>query len=121
MSTVLIVEDDANIAKALKTRLVHHGFNVLNAYDAASAPTIAKQGQPDVAILDISMPAGDGFLVAERLKSILGHELPTIFITANTQPGLKEKAETLGAVAFFEKPYHSADLMKAVTDAARAA
>jgi CheY-like chemotaxis protein len=118
MKKILMVEDDKRIIAALNVRLRARGYDVCAAYDATLAMTQAIANQPDLALLDISMPGGDGFVVAERLRNTVATaNIPIIFITALKQPGLKEKAKALGAVALFEKPFESNDLL-AVIDAA---
>ncbi len=118
MKKILMVEDDKRIIAALNVRLRARGYDVCAAYDATLAMTQAIAHQPDLALLDISMPGGDGFVVAERLRATVATaNIPIIFLTALKQPGLKEKAKAMGAVAFFEKPFESDDLL-AVIDAA---
>jgi DNA-binding NarL/FixJ family response regulator len=70
--------------------------------------------RPDLVLLDISLPAGNGFVVAERIQRLIPTATPMIFLTASTQPGLREKAKELGAAAFFQKPYDADDLHGAV-------
>ena len=113
MKTILIVEDDRDISKVLDLRLSRHGYDVHIAHDAATAGIVARQCQPDVALLDISMPGGNGFDVAERLKTMFG-ELPIIFLTANSRAEFRIRANQMGAQAFFEKPYSSNDLLAAL-------
>jgi len=64
--------------------------------------------------MDIWMPVGIGFSVAQRLHSLGLRGVPIIFITASKVKGLRKTAERLGAVAFFEKPYDSEQLLAAV-------
>jgi CheY-like chemotaxis protein len=118
MKKILMVEDDKRIIAALNVRLRAKGYDVCAAYDATLAMTQAIAHQPDLALLDISMPGGDGFVIAERLRATVATaNIPIIFITALKQPGLKEKAKAMGAIAFFEKPFESDDLI-AVIDSA---
>ena len=118
MKKILMVEDDKRIIAALNVRLRARGYDVCAAYDATLAMTQAIAHQPDLALLDISLPGGDGFVVAERLRgTVATANIPIIFISALKQPGLKEKAKAMGAIAFFEKPFESEDLL-AVIDAA---
>jgi CheY-like chemotaxis protein len=118
MKKILMVEDDKRIIAALNVRLRAKVYDVCAAYDATLAMTQAIAHQPDLALLDISMPGGDGFVIAERLRATVATaNIPIIFITALKQPGLKEKAKALGAIAFFEKPFESDDLI-AVIDSA---
>ena len=113
MKKVLVVEDDKDIAKALQLRLRVNGYEVHLAHDAAMAGVIAKKCDPDVALLDISMPGGDGFVVAERLKNICGDVL-LIFLTANSRADLRRRAMDIGAKGYFEKPFASDELMEAL-------
>lgn len=117
MTTVLLVEDDKDIAKAVRLRLVAQGFKVDIAYDAVTAPMVARRCNPDVALLDITMPGGDGFDVAERLQGICG-DIPLIFLTANARSDFRLRAEELGAKGFFEKPFYGSELVDAVAAAA---
>lgn len=117
MKKVLVIEDDQSINKSLCLRLETAGFDVYSAFDAILGTSCAVQNKPDIAILDISMPGGNGFTVAERLKSNPETaNMPFIFITASRQPELAQKAAALGAVGYFEKPYDPVALLEAVDD-----
>ena len=119
MQTILIVEDDHRITRALDVRLKAHGYAVRFAADAVDAMTAAAREAPDVVVLDINLPGGNGLMVAERLmQDPSTSDLPVIFITASRQPRLRERAAELSAVAFLEKPIVSAALLDAL-DAAR--
>lgn len=114
MKKILIVEDDQNIAKALAIRLKNAGYEVSVASDAVTGVETAIKTIPDLVLLDISLPAGNGFTVAERVQALLPVATPLIFLTASKQPGLREKAKELGAAAFFHKPYEAEDLLGAI-------
>jgi two-component system KDP operon response regulator KdpE len=114
MKKILIVEDDQNIAKALAIRLKAHGYEVTVAPDALSGVEAALKIEPDLVLLDISMPAGDGFMVAERIQNLVPTETPMIFLTASRKPGLRERAKELRAAAFFQKPFNAEDLLGAI-------
>jgi DNA-binding response OmpR family regulator len=76
---------------------------------------MALKHRPDLMLLDLLMPGGNGFLVAERiqdLETMLG--VPCIFLTASKQPGLREQARRLGAAGFFEKPYDAGALLATI-------
>ena len=75
---------------------------------------LALETRPDLILMDIWMPVGIGFSVAQRLHSLGLRGVPIIFITASKVKGLRKTAERLGAVAFFEKPYDSEQLLAAV-------
>ena len=115
---ILVVEDDKRIVMALAVRLKGKGYDVVAAYDAVMAMTIAMHHRPDLVLLDISMPGGNGFMVAKRLQNeATTAGIPLIFLTASKQPGLRENAQDLGAVGFFEKPYEAEDLLAAIDGA----
>lgn len=111
---VLIVEDDEKIALALSLRLQSAGYVTSTALDAVSGVHSALSVNPDLVLLDISLPAGNGFTVAERVRRSASANIPIIFLTASKQPGFRERALELGAAGYFEKPYEAEALMTAV-------
>jgi two-component system response regulator ArlR len=111
MKKILIVEDDQDIAKALSIRLKNAGYEVSVAPDAPSGVETAIKKVPDLVLLDISLPAGNGFIVAARIQSLTPTATPLIFLTASKRPGLRNMAKGPGAVAFFQKPYEWDDLL----------
>jgi DNA-binding response OmpR family regulator len=115
MKKILIVEDDKKIVTALGVRLRAAGYEVIAAFDAIMAGSMAVKHQPDLVLLDISMPGGNGFIVAERLQNSMATVgVPMIFLTASKQPEFRKKAKELGAVGFFEKPYEAEKLLHAI-------
>jgi len=114
MKTILIVEDDQNLAKGLAIRLESSGYEVKIAQDAVLGVSTALRTAPDLALLDIMLPAGSGFTVADRIQDLLPKETPFIFLTASKQPDLRKKAWLAGAVGFFEKPYDTDELLSSI-------
>lgn len=114
MKKILVVEDDARIAEALSIRLRAAGYEVVLAGDGFSGLKMTMTHRPHLILLDIMMPVGMGFSVAERLKDLGLGEIPIIFITASKRSGLRKTAQQLGAAGFFEKPYDADELMAAV-------
>jgi two-component system, chemotaxis family, chemotaxis protein CheY len=118
MKTVLLVDDDNTILLGTGVRLKSMGYTVYTAKDAVSAVSAVRKNEPDVVVLDISLPAGDGFLVAGRLQSLVGSAAtPIIFITASEDPALRERAKKLGAVGFLKKPFDATSLADAIESA----
>lgn len=114
--TILVVDDDPHILKALQLRLKSSGFHVLTASDGAEALSLAGAMKPDLVITDIWMPVGVGFSLAYRLKQSMP-EVPFIFLTASKQADLKKMAAQMGAAAFLEKPYEPETLLAAIAQA----
>jgi CheY-like chemotaxis protein len=114
---ILILEDDARITTALSVRLGAAGYDVLTAADGVHGLQLALEHRPDLIVMDIWMPVGLGFSVAQRLQSLGLGRIPIIVMTASKLDGLRAAAEAVGAVAFFEKPYDSEELLKTIARA----
>ncbi len=115
MSKVLAVEDDPNILMVLRVRLKAAGHEVVTASDVDTAVETAVRERPDLVLLDVSIPGGGGFEVALRLQAEPATAgTPFVFLTASRQPAFRERAEALGAIAFLEKPYEPAELLRLV-------
>jgi CheY-like chemotaxis protein len=118
MKKILLIEDDKHIVKALTVRLKAQGYNVIAAYDAVLAATTTVKHRSDLILLDITMPGGDGFLVAKRLQNLdETARVPIIFLTASKLPDLRQKAQELNPAGFFEKPYEAEELLGAIEGA----
>ena len=111
---ILIVEDDENIARGLVLRMKAAGLETIVASDGLSGVRSAVTQRPDLVLLDVSLPAGNGFSVAEGIQKNVPAPTPIIFLTASKLPELKRKAFQLGAAGFFEKPYCPEILLAAV-------
>jgi DNA-binding response OmpR family regulator len=112
---ILIVDDERDIVKVLVIRLQSSGYEVITAFDGAQGVFMAHKEKPDLIILDIRMPAGDGFSVAERLKrSSHTWTIPIIFLTGSPEREAEGRAMELGARFFITKPYDPEELLDAV-------
>ncbi len=110
---ILVVDDEQDVVKALKIRLKANGYNVVIASDSVQAFTMANEERPDLIILDIMIPGGGGFVVAERLKqSQTTHHIPIIFLTGIS--GGEDRAYKVGASGYVMKPYHADELMETI-------
>jgi DNA-binding response OmpR family regulator len=112
---ILIVDDDEHLLLGLAVKLRANGYTVVSAMDGLSAVAVARQEAPDLILLDLGLPAGDGFLVLDRLRSM--SELvttPVIVLTARNPNINKEHALQAGAVAFFQKPPDNRELLTAI-------
>lgn len=112
---ILIVDDERDIVKALTIRLQSSGYNTVVAFDGAQGVFMAHKERPHLIILDIRMPAGDGFSVAEKLKEAKRmSRIPIIFVTGSPERNAEERARELGARYFIKKPYDPEELLDAV-------
>jgi len=115
---ILLVEDDTELSLAMSMRLKSYGHQAIPAQDAISAIAMAVKHKPDLAIVDINLPCGDGFTVLERLNaSSECASIPSILMTASKKDGLKHKAIQHGASGFLEKPFNSTLLIDAIQSA----
>ena len=90
------------------------------AIDGYSAISVAQKEKPDLVILDIGLPAGDGFTVMERVGQIQSLALiPIIVLSARDLQTNKERALKAGAIAFFQKPADNDKLLTAIQQALR--
>jgi DNA-binding response OmpR family regulator len=112
---ILIVEDDHDMRRALNVRLRANNYDTAFASDAILALSIAKKELPDLVLLDLGLPAGDGFLVMERMKNIASLScMPVIVVSARDPEGNRDRALSAGAEAFFQKPVDNEQLMSAI-------
>lgn len=112
---ILIVDDERDIVKVLTLRLQSGGYNTVVAFDGVQGVFMAHKERPQLIILDIRMPAGDGFSVAQKLKeSKRTSRIPIIFLTGSPEKDVEERAGELGARYFIKKPYDPEELLDAV-------
>lgn len=113
--TIMVVDDDPKIVKALALRLSAAGYQTITTFNGMTGLILAKVKRPDLIITDIWMPSGCGLSMAFRMNQLFPGT-PLIFLTASKQPGLKEKAMELGASGYMEKPYEPGVLLQLVAE-----
>ncbi len=115
---ILVADDDVDFAKALGNRLKSKGYEVIVALDGYQALDFAVKHDPDLLILDINMPAGNGFSVHERLRNRARMGMkPLIFITGEDGDWVERAALDHGAFGFMRKPINSEELTRLVRTA----
>ena len=115
---ILIVDDDKDLLRALHIRFKANNYDVISAIDAYMATKMIRDEKPDLIILDIGLPMGDGFLVMDRLKDLFPANMaPIIMLTGRDPEANKERALKAGAFAFFQKPADNEALLTAVRKA----
>src|SRR6202162_3715833 len=115
---ILIVDDDPDVRHGLQVRLKANHYDTFFAADAVSSMSEARKCQPDLIILDLGLPAGDGFIVMERLKKLPSLALiPVIVVSARDVRVNRERALKAGAKAFLQKPMDDAELLAVIRKA----
>lgn len=115
---ILVAEDDANLLNSIRIRLTSEGYEVLCAADGYQAVAMARKSWPDMLILDINMPAGDGFSVQDRVWNMVHlRRIPVVYITGDYSQHLLGMAHNLGARSLLRKPFNTSELLQAVREA----
>ena len=110
---VLIAEDETVIRLDLRQLLEGEGLVVCaEARDGLEAVTLARETEPDVAILDMKMPGLDGIEAARRIYA--ERPIPIVMLTAYADPLLVERAIGAGVFAYLVKPFRSTDVVPTV-------
>jgi DNA-binding response OmpR family regulator len=116
--TILIVDDDPDVRLGLHVRLKANHYEVIFAVDGMAGIAEARKHTPDLIILDLGLPAGDGFSVLERLKANDSLSLiPVIVVSARDRSANMDRALKAGAKAFLQKPVDNAELMAVIRQA----
>jgi DNA-binding response OmpR family regulator len=112
---ILIVDDDPDLRRGLNLRLRASQYETAYAADGFSAIAMAQKEQPDLIILDIGLPAGDGFVVLDRLQqSAMLSAIPVIVLTARDPQHTRERSLKAGASAFLQKPADNNELLTVI-------
>ena len=115
---ILIVEDEVVQLTALARRLKSAGFEIVAARDGLTVISTARKEQPDLILLDLGLPAGDGFVVLERLAMLINAgTIPIVVVSSRTPLGNREAALKAGAIAYIHKPVDMPVLLKAINEA----
>jgi CheY-like chemotaxis protein len=102
---ILYVEDNDDNVYMLKNRLTRAGYTVIVATDGAKGVAMAASEQPDLILMDITLPDIDGGEATQRIKGAPTTKgIPVIALTANAMPGDREKALAAGCDDFDTKP-----------------
>ncbi|MFN3421741.1 MAG: response regulator [Armatimonadota bacterium] len=112
---ILVVDDEVAIVRVLRDRLETEGFEVLTAYDGLQGVEVAQKEQPDLIIMDITMPNMDGLTAAKLLreKPETAH-IPIIMLTARGQETDEQAGYQAGAVLYLMKPFSTRQLVREI-------
>ena len=113
---VLLVDDSALVTEALRVLLSETGHRVRTAGSVAAAIAAARESVPDVLLLDLTLPDGDGLLVLERLRE-RGRPVPrTAAMTGHDDPATARRCAEAGCVATLTKPVPTRELLRRVEE-----
>ncbi len=116
MTKVLVVDDEAPIRLLCRVNLEAEGMDVLEASNGEAGLELARTERPDLILLDVMMPAMDGWQVAEQLieDGVTSH-IPIVFLTARAELRDRARGLELGGVEYITKPFNPLDLAAVVT------
>jgi DNA-binding response OmpR family regulator len=113
MAHILIVDDDAYIAKLLSVRLERSGHSTIWASDGNQALARARAQAPDLILLDVMLPGMNGFAVLKHLKQNQAtRAIPVMMLTAQTDGNSVHTGIDCGAEAYLTKPFDFLDLIQ---------
>ncbi|MCF0123336.1 MAG: response regulator transcription factor [Ruminiclostridium sp.] len=110
---VLIVEDEKNIVDILRFNLQKEGYDTLEAFDGVTGLQLALEENPDLILLDLMLPAMNGFEVCKTIRD-KGQNTPVLIITAREAEKDKILGLDLGADDYITKPFSIRELMARV-------
>jgi DNA-binding response OmpR family regulator len=115
MATILVVEDELDVQKVVAKRLSSRGFTVHCASDGLQAVQKAHNIHPDLIVLDLQLPAGDGLSVLRKLH-LSGSTKKTkiVVLTGMTNELFKQSVLIEGVDAYLQKPYDSKVLLETI-------
>ncbi len=111
-ATILVIDDDLALRQLVASTLKQEGYQVLTAADGQEGLRQMYQGHPDLLILDIIMPAMDGWTVCQRVREV--SNIPIIMLTAQSEPEEIVKGLDLGADDYLVKPFEMSVLLARV-------
>src|ERR1700733_8584809 len=115
---ILIVDDDPDVLHSMHVRLKANHYETFYAADAISCMAEARKNEPDLVILDLGLPAGDGFIVMERFKAVPSLAMiPIIVVSARELHKNRTLAVNAGAKAFLQKPVNNAEFLAVIRQA----
>lgn len=110
---ILVVEDEAKLARFIELELGYEGYQVSLAHDGLSGLTMIRDVEPDVVILDWMLPGFSGLEICRRLRST-GNKVPVILLTAKDQVSDRVAGLDAGADDYVVKPFSIEELMARV-------
>ena len=114
-TSILLIEDDLNVYHGIRRRLSASGYETHYAPDAVTSISQARLLRPDLILLDLGLPAGDGFVVMDRLKLIPElSNIPIVVLSGRDRAANEMRAIRSGAAAFLQKPVSGDTLLRTI-------
>ncbi|WP_053992390.1 response regulator transcription factor [Mangrovimonas sp. TPBH4] len=119
VKSILIVEDEYNVATSLKKGLDESGFEAVIAYDGSTAFELLKQKKVDLILLDVILPGMNGFDISKEIKTMGFGHIPIIFLSAlGTTENIVKGLDT-GADDYMTKPFKFSELLARIRAVSR--
>jgi len=118
-SLVLVADDDGVTRAIVSSWLARAGYEVLAAADGDEALRLAHEREPDLLLVDVTMPGRDGYEVCREIQEQSATPPPVIFLTAHSQTNARVAGLDAGAVDYIVKPFASEELIARVRAALR--
>ncbi len=110
--SILIVDDSHLVTAALRVMLANAGYHVATFDGGLPALKHAAQHRPDAAVIDIHLPDINGLVLTQRLRDLLGPDVPLIILSGDTSMQTLNSLPHVGATYFFPKPVQGAQLIE---------
>ncbi len=115
MPKVLLVEDNEVNRDMLSRRLIRRGFDILIAIDGAEGIKMAQSNQPDLILMDMSLPVIDGWEATQQIKALaVTRHIPIIALTAHAMAGDRDRCLQAGCDDYDTKPIEFARLLSKI-------
>src|SRR5207253_8203234 len=108
----LIVDDNANVTRALSTFLTGAGYRAIGCHSGTEALATLDSDTPDAAVVDIHLPDISGLILAQKLRDRLGAATPIIVVSGDTSMETLNSLPHVGATYFFSKPLSATMLLQ---------
>lgn len=122
MATILMIDDDVNIIRVVESRLKANGYTVISSTDPKTGIEKAKRDNPDLILLDITMPAMNGYEVIAALKQDEATKaIPVIMLSAKHEIDdiVRSMSDSCGAVDHISKPFVASEFLEKIARALR--
>jgi two-component system, chemotaxis family, chemotaxis protein CheY len=112
---ILCVDDSASIRQMVKLTLAGAGYQVVQACDGADGLAKARETHVNLVVTDLNMPVMNGIGLIRELRKLTNYKgVPIIFLTTESDPGMKQEAKAAGATAWITKPFQQEQLVGVV-------